>query len=140
MAQHTKYDLMGHLLFYFKMRFWILILIFSLISCNNAVDVQKDIIQIEQLLQIKIEDAYEVLVQENNYPIKSNIIHSVVFRFSEKDYEKIYAAATVFFIRPSYDPLYPDQNLSILYYESEKSKQSIYIDTTLKQLHFTALD
>lgn len=106
-------------------------------SCNKGLDIENNILKIEQLLKIKIVEKYEVLDEENTYPIKGDITHFVSVKFAEKDYEKIYNSAQSFFIKPDYGPLYPEQNINLIYFESQDENLSIYLDTQLKQLYFT---
>ncbi len=56
--------------------------------------------------------------------------------FVQITYEKIYNSAQSFFIKPDYDPLYPEQNINLIYFESQDENLSIYLDTQMKQLYF----
>lgn len=117
--------------------------IFSFISCDyNEFTIADDISRIEQILEIKISNTYEILDQENSYPIKGDIIHFVSFKFHKLDYETILNSAILFFSKPVYDPLNPNKDLNMLYYEIEEnnSRYSIYIDLKSEIVNYTFVD
>ncbi|MGG5506018.1 MULTISPECIES: hypothetical protein [unclassified Myroides] len=95
-------------------------------------------------MKLKIQHEYEIIEEENIYPIKGNIVHFVSFQFHPSDYENILHSALLFFTKSTYDPLNPSKNLDIIYYEIEDEEQhfrySIYIDMKLKKLDYSSID